>query len=184
MGLVEAKQLTDRSEAVKALEVAYLDHLLIYLDSRDRNGPLFRTLIDNWNAYSRVGIFLNRNHNARWFNNPDYIRQKQLSTSVNFVSKSIEAAIANKISVRAIMDHAIPVSILRLLMIERAPKSTNEVRKFLKQYYTLGLITKDEDVLLNQKGLGRSMPADWDGKCRFARYAKVGIEKSKVEIVQ
>jgi hypothetical protein len=50
------------------LEVACLQHLLIYIDSGERSWSFFCMLIDNWNAYHRGGPFLDRNGGPYWFN--------------------------------------------------------------------------------------------------------------------
>jgi len=50
------------------------------------------------------------------------------------------------------------------------------VSELLTKWFTVRLVTRDEDALLTKHGLRFTMPPDWDGKDVFARHAKVGIE--------
>ena len=55
------------------------------------------------------------------------------------------------------------------------PKAVTNV---LKKWYSIMLVTHDEDRRLLKSGLRFKMPDDWDKKDVFARYKAVGIKVS------
>jgi hypothetical protein len=50
------------------------------------------------------------------------------------------------------------------------------VTKVLKKWYSVRLVTYDEDRRLLKSGLRFKMPDNWDKKDIFARYKAVGIK--------
>ena len=75
-----------------------------------------------------------------------------------------------------IVEHAVPLMVIvnRLMEIETLTEAA--VSELLNKWFTVRLVTREEDSLLTKHGLRFAMPTDWDGKDVFARHAKVGIE--------
>lgn len=165
-------------------ENIYLEYLKIYHNNKHENGSLFRGFVDDWFAYSyrnkKDNPFLNSKGNPKWFNNPNPIKEKDALLQMHFVSKEAMQIINGKISGRLIKDHAVPIYTLRKLMRNklRDNADSHEIRQFLDKFYTLGVISKGEDDVLNstQYKLKSNMPDDWDEKNMFARYEKAKIK--------
>lgn len=75
-----------------------------------------------------------------------------------------------------IYDHAVPFNYLQKELLLLNSVTTENVECILLRHGVACLITKDEDNMLNQSGLGRKMPDDWDGNDCLARYRAIGIE--------
>ena len=75
-----------------------------------------------------------------------------------------------------IYDHAIPFVYLQRELLGLMVPTRESIHAILKRYGTACLITKDEDNRLNQAGLGRAMPTEWDGCDVLARYHFLQIE--------
>ena len=82
-------------------------------------------------------------------------------------------------AVRLIVDHAVPVAVIidQLFGLD-ADLSREGVRRSLKRFYFLGLLSNAEDVTLNQIGLRSRMPGHWDGNELIARYREAAILKA------
>jgi hypothetical protein len=50
----------------------------------------------------------------------------------------------------------------------------------IRTWTQLAWVTPEDDALLRLRSLRERMPADWDGKDRFARYRACGIEVSGI----
>jgi hypothetical protein len=157
-------------------EEAYLEHIQLYLRSADPNGHLFRTLCDNWFAYRMGGSFLSKGHQPVWFNNPDPRKHQTALRKMHFISTSAEAVLQGTNAERLIKDHAVPIAVLRKILIERQPQGKAEIRDLLIQHYRLGVLTKSEDDALSAGGLRSRMPGNWCGNDPLARYSACGIE--------
>jgi len=159
---------------------SYLQHLFLAACVGDRCGPLYRTLFDNWYAYDKGGPFLSRSGGGTpyWFNKPNAAKHGKALTLMDFMSEDA-ALIVDALGSGGVLtvDHAIPVAVLRNMMLEGAPGWTDasDVERFLRRYYRVGVITAAEHDRLRFNGLNHGMPADWDGVDVFARYQKVGI---------
>ena len=57
-------------------------------------------------------------------------------------------------------------------------RSEENIEEFLNKYYRLGVLTKAEDIRLNDIKLKSDMPQDWDGNDVFARYKKAEIVRA------
>lgn len=77
-------------------------------------------------------------------------------------------------------DHAIPFKYAMKEILESADLDIGVLRHILETKILTCLITKEEDTMLNQLGLGHQMPVDWDGIDSLARYkvAKIDVEKN------
>ena len=157
------------------MENTYLKYLQLYHNAGDENGALFRTLIDNWYGFSKGGPFLNKNDKPKWFNNPNPVNDRAALLAMDFVSFDAYEVMEGNHQDNLVKDHAIPVRILRQKFKELQAPNLINIRKFLKRYYKLGVITKTEDVLLNQNKLRSNMPDDWDGSSFLARYQAIKI---------
>ena len=76
------------------------------------------------------------------------------------------------------VDHAIPIKILRQEFSKLQSPSIPEIRAFLLKRYKLGVITKTEDNKLNQNQLRSDMPKNWNGENWRARYEEIGITQN------
>lgn len=74
-----------------------------------------------------------------------------------------------------IYEHAIPVCIVRSLLLDSDPQKEN-ISHTLKMAGEVALILRTEDNLLHKRGLSRKMPNDWSwGQNPLARYNAAGI---------
>jgi hypothetical protein len=117
------------------LEQAYLEHILLYLRSADPNGPMFRTLCDNWFAYHMGGPFLSRGQRPIWFNNPDPQKHQSALRKMHFISTAAEKVLDGKSAERLVKDHAIPIAVLRRTVIERQPRPPGSTKLLLPSCY-------------------------------------------------
>tara|TARA_B100000900_G_C20349543_1_gene621725 strand:- start:95 stop:628 length:534 start_codon:yes stop_codon:yes gene_type:complete len=165
------------------LKESYLRYLKIYLELQNPDGGLIRTFLDNWFAYKMKGNFLTKNNKPRWFNGLNTNKlsdtHKDCLLKMNFISKDAFEAINNKSNTRLMKDHSVPIKIIRMLLQSDLSRSEKNIEKFLNKYYRLGVLTKEEDIRLNDIKLKSDMPQDWDGYDVFARYKKAGIERAK-----
>lgn len=153
----------------------YLEYLCIYLKDGDKDSGLFRTFVDNWYAYEFGGKLLNRDGRPKWFNNPSPTANKEALMSMHYQSIDAVLAIEGRAESRIVKDHAIPLKVLRNLMMDIAEPNKVSINDFLHSYYRLGVITKNEDDQLNKLGLRSAMPTNWDRKDWKARYLELGI---------
>lgn len=162
------------------LELSYLQHIQIAANARDRSAP-FRTFFDNWFAFKNGGAFLNSNSRPHWFNNPCPNRHGEALSRAHFVSVEAARTLAGMERQRLVKDHAIPVSVLREMLIEQQPSSIDEVDRFMRRFYRFGIISQREDEQIRAKGLNSKMPGDWqaDGD-PFARYVAAGIVQQDI----
>ena len=161
--------------ATNSLAQSYLQHILIATTAGDRSAP-FRTFFDNWFAFKVAGPFLNTNSRPHWFNNPCPDKHGAALSRAHFVSAGAARTLAGIERQRLVKDHAIPVTVLRELLIRSEPESLSDVHAMMLDYYRIGIITQGEDELLRQAGLKSSMPDAWlVGDDPFARYRAVGI---------
>lgn len=72
-------------------------------------------------------------------------------------------------------EHPIPACVT-LQRIKENIGNENKIRELLQQSDNVTLLTKEENDMLNAKGLKSKMPDDWDGNDIFARYKESGIE--------
>jgi hypothetical protein len=154
---------------------SYLKRILASVEVRDFSAP-FRTDFDNWFAFREGGPFLNGNSRPHWHNHPCPDKHGVALRRAHFVSHAAARTLGGIARERLMKDHAIPVAVLRDLLFDRQPDSIEQVRAVLLRHYRFGVITEQEDRLLNAAGLRSRMPEGWtpnDGP--FARYEKVGI---------
>ena len=94
-------------------------------------------------------------------------------------SQYAEMRLGKDSAVRLMVDHAIPLRVLRQTMFEdpglRSPES---LQTFLLQNYRLGVVTFEENARLSSLRLVSAMPSDWSGADPFARYVAAGIERA------
>lgn len=139
------------------------------------SGQVFRTLIDDWFAYSNGGHYLNKKGKPVWFNNPDPAKLRDALLGMHY--KSIDAKrLIDSGKKGLVKDHSVPVGKLeQLLKRPEQDKSPDGVRTFLENHYRLGVLTKEQHILLNGK-LKSDMPGGWDGRDLQARYKATNIE--------
>jgi hypothetical protein len=72
-------------------------------------------------------------------------------------------------------EHVIPKSIVIQRLLELPNPTTESVNQLLESYCKGAVLTREEDTRLNKLGLRSKMPAGWDEKDVWARYASAGI---------
>lgn len=166
------------------LRYSYLTYLKIHIKTSNPSGTLIRSFLDSWFAYKMQGNFLSKGNRERWFNKKD-IAPKNLSDvtrdcllRMHFISKNALDSINLRSEIELVKDHAVPVKIIHKILRQDLNPSEESIEKILQNYYTLGVITSDEDKSLNKLGLKSEMPKDWDGMNVFARYEKAGIQRA------
>lgn len=167
------------------LETLYHSYLLfikIYIESKNPDGTLMRSFVDKWFAYKQQGNFLTKNLIERKFNKPYANKlsdaERDCLLKMHFISKDAKDAILNKTKTQLIKDHSVPVKIIHKQMLKKGNCSEIQIEELLTNYYSLGVLTAQEDLKLNALKLKSDMPADWDGKDLFARYKKANIKQA------
>ncbi len=174
-----------RSETVNFLA----SMLTEYMKSTIKVRGLTRTLVDSIDCYTQNnGVFLNTNGNVRFFNWGDLRnarRRKDLLDNFPHISKNARKLLssANKDTdipngeKQLVCDHVMPVSALEKHLRGVEYDKPCDTLNFLKDHYRRCIITTEENIRLNENGLSRNMPTDWNsGTCPFMRYDKVEIE--------
>lgn len=178
------QNLEESNARQQELRQAYLRHLLLYVQSRDPNLHLFRTLADNWYAYHRGGDYLRRMREVV-FNRGDLKSTKCRSVARHwpFVSKEAALILDNNLAVDLAKDHSVPLAVIRRVLLHRNLSDIHELEELLTTWYSLGLVTGAEHKSLIKHGFGNKMPsgfpndphAAWDESWRTARYAACGV---------
>lgn len=75
-------------------------------------------------------------------------------------------------------DHSVPHSFVLNKLLALKNVTNQALKDVIEKYYRVGIITKEEDRLLNSNGLRSKMPKSWDGNSGsvYARYEVVGIK--------
>jgi hypothetical protein len=170
---------------------SYLDHIRIAVEAGDEGGP-FRDFIDNWAAFdAEANHHRNTRNRVIWFNNPDAIGRRPMLLSLPFRSAGADAILqlaaetpgeyrerqkAKDGTIRLMVDHAVPLTVMvKRLFQPEADLSREALRKYLRRWYHLGLLTSAEDAKLNGLGLRSQMPKNWNGEDLIARYRAADI---------
>ncbi|MDA1311470.1 MAG: hypothetical protein O2985_17960 [Proteobacteria bacterium] len=155
---------------------AYLEHIHIFVRSRDSELRNLRTFLDNWFQYDKGKPFLNNNCRPIWFNKPDPVKYKDALLRMHFVSEDARRVIDGGLQEHLVKDHAVPVKVIGKILMDDKTITSASLQERLCTIYRLGVITKSEDLKLNAAGLRQKMPSDWRiGDDVFARYVRVGI---------
>ncbi|MCP4120123.1 MAG: hypothetical protein GY751_00020 [Bacteroidetes bacterium] len=157
------------------MENLNLEYLVNFQKYGDQDGHLFRTFIDNWYGFHEGGQMLTKGGKPRWFNNPEPKVIKSVSSSMHFTSMKAIEVLDGQSDSRLVKDHAIPIAVLRKMISSLDTISSKSIKNFLLENYRLGVITKEEDEVLNGKGLKSSMPENWNETNWKARYEVAGI---------
>lgn len=157
------------------LALSSLKHIQIAVEAKDRGAP-FRTFFDNFFAYHVRGAHLNSNGRPIWLNNPCPRRHRDALLGAHFVSVAAMRVLAGLSEERLVKDHAIPVSVLREMLIDDNCDTLKRVQRLMSRFYRIGIITVSEDDLLVSRGFRSQMPSGWRrGDGPYARYDAVGI---------
>jgi hypothetical protein len=170
---------------------SYLEHIRIAINARDAAAP-FRTFFDNWYAFKRGDPFLSKKGRPVWLNNPSALTHGQILPALEFISQKagLSLALASEDrrdygvrhkakdeTIRLIVDHAVPVTIIVKELLNLQQPSKTEIEEHLLRWYQRGVIATEEDRLLTKSGLKSVMPSGWDRINPFARYENVSIAK-------
>lgn len=170
------------------LKHSYLTFIKVHIETKNPDNKLIRSFIDRWFAYKKQGNFLTKGNIERTFNRSD-IHPNNLSEAtrdcllnMHFISKDALNAINSRSDTQLIKDHAMPVKVISELLKQDDCPSEESVEKLLLNFYKLGVLTQEEDKVLNQLSLKSAMPNDWDGINVFARYEEAGIQKADISV--
>lgn len=161
------------------LKYSYLTHLKVHNNTKNPDGTLVRAFADKWFAYSKKGNFLTKNNRERWFNG---LKANSLSEvnrdcllNMHFISKDALWSIKKKSNTNLIKDHIVPIKVIHKILQTDTKRTEEDIELLLKKYYRIGVITKNEDQMLNSFQLKSKMPDDWDGDDIYARYKRANI---------
>lgn len=170
--------------------IAYLEVLQLAIEHELND--IIRTSFDNWAAYDKAAKgytgFVTSSGSPIWFNKVRPIKRREALKRMSFISKNAGKLIKSNSEEAVMVDHSIPVSVLRNRLIEKwkaSPQglSVEQIQRFLRRYHRRGVITYDEDERLSRKGLMAKMPEDWkfSGCSICARYDAVKIKMLSTE---
>lgn len=166
--------------------------------------PDLRTKLDEWKAFRDQGGLVTRGGRQRWFNNPCPWKEfARLRAHMEWITPNAEAVLARgeqrdplvrkpkrgePAPHRLIVEHAVPIKVLHDLIIrDTALWQIEPLEEFLLANFKRGVLTSDEDALLNQPVVGESrslrqrMPTGWsiNDNDPFARYYAVGLKQHR-----
>ncbi len=100
--------------------------------------------------------------------------------AAHFVSKKAIDQISNGETRGLVLEHAVPVSYINQYVIACEDPEVKDVEDIVLKWTILAVITKEEDSVLSNLKLHKTMPEDWDGEDKLARYKAAGIEVEEV----
>lgn len=161
-----------------------------------------RTKLDEWKAFRDRGGLVTRGGRQRWFNNPCPWKEfARLRAHMDWITPKAETVLARgdrrdplvrkpkrgePAPHRLIVEHAVPIKVLHDLIVgDTALWQIEPLEEFLLANFKRGVLTSDEDALLNQLVAGESrslrqrMPTGWsvNENDPYARYRAVGLER-------
>jgi hypothetical protein len=92
------------------------------------------------------------------------------------ISKSVHSRILQNQTMGFVLEHSVPVSYLNQLVLNLSVVTKEKVGNIIHKWTTLSVITEEEHQKLSALKLSKTMPTDWDGVNKLARYEKAGIE--------
>ena len=73
-------------------------------------------------------------------------------------------------------EHVVPVrEVIRQLRRLGPEVDSNQCVSVIQEWAVVAIITREQDALFAKHGLQHSMPPDWDGQRKWARYEHVGL---------
>jgi hypothetical protein len=164
--------------------------------------PDLRTKLDEWKAFTDRGGLLTSGGRQRWFNNPCPWREfARLRAHMDWITPSAEQILelaeqrdlrvrkpkaGQPAPFRLIVEHAVPVKVIHdHIVADPALWDVGSLEGFLLTHYKRGVLTSDEDALLNRAVVGESaslrqrMPTGWTihDDDPYARYRAVGLRR-------
>jgi hypothetical protein len=152
-----------------------------------------RTLLDEWAAFTEGNDLVTRNGRQRWLNYPcPHEHGDRLLKHMDWITPRAKAVLEGGRAKlpdykkrpgrpdwehRLIVDHAVPIKVLKEELRRREDWTIASVLEFLAQFYKRGVILKVEDQLLDDAGLKERMPEGWDRRDPFSRYHAVGLSR-------
>lgn len=155
---------------------SYVDHIILAVRCEDKSVGLWRNLLDNWNAYSKGPPFVASGGKGQpqWFNKANVNKSQPILDAMHRRSRRADETIQRQLGEIVVVDHVVPVNVLRDMLIEQgAISDRSSVREFLEHYYRLCVITPDEHRILNAKESHTSRPNPID---LWTRYKKAGVD--------
>ncbi len=77
---------------------------------------------------------------------------------------------------KLVLEHVVPVSFINKLVLAEGMPAWQRIREIIIEWTLLSVITKNEEQMLKTLKLNQSMPSEWDGVDKYARYKVAGIE--------
>lgn len=146
--------------------------------------PHLRTKLDEWKAFRDQGGLVTRGGRQRWFNNPCPWKEfARLRAHMDWITPKAEAVLAHgeqrnplvrkpkrgePAPHRLIVEYAVPIKVLHDLIVgDTALWQIEPLEAFLLANFKRGVLTSDEDTLLNRivagesRSLRQRMPTGW-----------------------
>lgn len=164
--------------------------------------PDLRTKLDEWKAFRDRGGLVTRGGRQRWFNNPCPWKEfARLRVHMDWITPNAEEVLAlgerrdprvrkpkrgEPAPYRLIVEHAVPIKVLHDLIVGSSTLWRMEpLEEFLLGNFKRGVLTSDEDALLNRVVVGeptslrQRMPTGWsiNDNEPYARYKAVGLTR-------
>ena len=108
-----------------------------------------------------------------------YWQAKELGIHVFIKHKLRRTKAAYKTSLKnTIVEHAVPTQVIVNMLLKLKKIENKKVKRILKKYWQVMLVTKKEHLKLNSKKLNLTykMPGNWNKKDLFARYRLAKIK--------
>jgi len=119
-----------------------LEYINIYLTHNDNSVKNLRRFLDGWHAYSKGGSLLTRGGNVRLLNNPDCSKPivRKCLEDMDFISVDARNVLNGKAEHRLIVEHAIPIKVIRKKLKTMSSPTLLEIQECLKKHYRIGLM--------------------------------------------
>lgn len=159
------------------LEAAYLRHIMLHLQSGDRDDTILKTFINSWFAHHAGGNFVS-NGKALWLSRKS--TKVATASEVHAISHAARRSLAANDLDALVIDHTIPsaqiVAGLRSRHERKVLSHPEDLRPYLFRRFTLALITRAEHNVALKRWRAQ-MIAGWcddafdhDESTRYCRY--------------
>jgi hypothetical protein len=169
--------------------LGYLEVLEVYLRRNLRDRTILRSCAAHWYAFSRDDKRLfNRSGDPLWLNKPDPRNRIErdllqcfdewISPEAMMLIEKPELFVENDPTKSVIIEHAVPLNVLRGKLRELDDPNPGAIEACLRQFYAVGVITYEQNQKLDSGKLRSRMPDGWNGVDPYARYREVGIRNA------
>ncbi|MDG1416424.1 MAG: hypothetical protein P8P99_01335 [Maricaulis sp.] len=153
-----------------------LNYIQVFAEARDLNCSLLRNTAEGWFCHTTQGPFITKTGRPKWLNKPFANGNDAMVRQCHYISREAEIVVDRGIpSGDIIIDHAIPLAVLRVRLWDLDDKSPTSIAHLLRQEYKLGVITREEDSRLTKMNLRSKLPDNAKPEDALARYSAAGI---------